>query len=153
MPRKPASFSEEHQRMLDELEETGVLQRVYDGFSGMVQHKIREVYENHRNPEKLELELTREKRRRLEKKEKRLEEEVDDLDQEKINDQEVEEFFEDFIQRVIDRKGRKSFQEQYEKWEDGKRKAFSKNHYNMSKKEFRDKAQEKAEENGYELQF
>lgn len=152
MPRKPASYSERHQRMIDELEASGVIGRVYDSFSGMVQHKIEEVYGQHSNPEKLELELTREKINQLKQKEERLEEEVNEANED-VADEEIEEFFDQLIQKIIDRRGRKSFQKQYEEWEDGNIKSFSKQHFPISKKRFREKAQEAAEREGYELKF
>jgi hypothetical protein len=138
--------------MIDELESSGVIGRVYDSFSGMVQHKIEEVYRNRSNPERLELELTREKIRELEEKKERLAEEVDEADED-VESGEIEEFFDEFIQKIIDRKGRKSFQEKYEEWEEGNKKRFSKKHFSISKKRFREKAQKAAEEKDYELQF
>ena len=160
MPRKNVSISRKHEGMLDELEETGVGKEIFgDGFvSAMFQYILERTYRERfrveyikREVKELELEKVKEKQKRLNDEIERLDENIDDSDSSKEIDEEKEEFFDKYIEDVLNRsqKSRISFEEQYKQWENGRLRKFRKRYYRIDIRTFRKHVKEKAEEKGY----
>jgi hypothetical protein len=155
MTRKPVVLRDEHENMLEDLERMGVIDRVFGNFNEMVRYFLEQVYENRADPPYLELEMAREKKQKWEERVESLEDDVNLEERKEAIDEELEEHAEKFVEKVEDKiaQSRKSFQEQYEEWEDGRIRKFSRDNGNISQKKFREECQKKARKRGFELEF
>ena len=162
MPRKNVSISDEHEEMLQTLEDTGIARELFGSSwkSAMYQHIIEEVFRKRFDPEaielekkQLELERTSQKKERLEQDVETLRDEISEDNEPEEVDEEVEEFFEKLVNDIDNKVGgtRKDFTEQYKSWEKGRLRVFNKKFYKIDRQAFRKKAKKKSENLGHEL--